>query len=356
MASYRKRENGLWEYRISYKTIDGKYKRKEKGGFKTKKLAQAAAIEIEKKLTQNILTNDEVTLYDFVKTWSEVYKRPYVKDKTWETYSKNFKHIKNYFQELKVKDITPLYYQKKLNEFGEKYAQETLEKFHYQIKGAMKVAVREQVVTFNFAEGAKVKSQVEPKNEEEDFLEEREYKALLALTRENIQYVSYFTLYLLAVTGLRFSEAMGLTWSDIDFKNGILDINKSFDYSNTQDFADLKNESSKRKVPIDSNTIDILREYKKNHWQANIKNRVCFGVSNSACNKLIKKIVGRKVRNHSLRHTYASFLILNGVDIVTISKLLGHESPDITLKVYTHQMEALAERNFEKIKNIFLVA
>ena len=89
---------------------------------------------------------------------------------------------------------------------------------------------------------------------------------------------------------------MGLTWSDIDFKSGIIDINKSFDYSNTQDFADLKNESSKRKVPIDANTIELLREYKKNYWQANIKNRVCFGVSNSACNKLIKKIVCRKVR------------------------------------------------------------
>ncbi|RSJ20129.1 site-specific tyrosine recombinase XerC [Streptococcus sp. BCA20] len=62
------------------------------------------------------------------------------------------------------------------------------------------------------------------------------------------------------------------------------------------------------------------------------------------------------MRNHSLRHTYASFLILNGVDIVTISKLLGHESPDITLKIYSHQMEALAEKNYEKIKNIFLVA
>ncbi|CYY01904.1 prophage LambdaSa2%2C site-specific recombinase phage integrase family protein [Streptococcus suis] len=356
MASYRKRENGLWEYRISYKTIDGKYRRKEKGGFKTKKLAQAAALDVEKKLTQNILTDGEVTLYDFVKTWSEVYKRPYVKDKTWETYTKNFRHVKNYFQEMKVKDITPLYYQKKLNEFGEKYAQETLEKFHYQIKGAMKVAVREEVIRFNFADDAKVKSQIAIRDEEDDFLEEHELKALLALTREKVRYVTYFTLYLLAVTGLRFSEVMGLTWNDVDFENGILDINKAFDYSNTQDFCALKNDPSERKVPIDSKTIEVLREYRKNHWQANIKNRICFGVSNSSCNKIIKKIVGRPVRNHSLRHTYASFLILNGVDIVTISKLLGHESPDITLKVYTHQMEALAERNFEKIKNIFLVA
>ena len=352
---FQKRDNG-WEYRISYKDNTGKYKQKSKSGFKTKKLAQAAAREIEETLTENILMNKDVTLYDFVKTWSDVYKRPHVKDKTWDTYTKNLKHIKTYFEDLKVKDITPLYYQKKLNEFGEKYAQETLEKFHYQIKGALKVAVREQVISYNFAEDAKVKSQIENRAEENDFLEENEYKSLISSTRSNIQYVSYFTLYLLSVTGIRFSEALGLTWSDIDLKNGIIDINKSFDYSKTQDFAGLKNETSKRKVPIDKNSIETLKTYKKKYWQANIKNRVCFGVSNSACNKLIKKLVGRPVRNHSLRHTYASYLILKGVDIVTISKLLGHESPDITLKVYSHQMEALAEKNFEKIKEIFLIA
>ena len=355
MAYFRKRDNG-WEYRISYKDNTGKYKQKSKSGFKTKKLAQAAAREIEETLTENILMNKDVTLYDFVKTWSDVYKRPHVKDKTWDTYTKNLKHIKTYFEDLKIKDITPLYYQKKLNEFGEKYAQETLEKFHYQIKGALKVAVREQVISYNFAEDAKVKSQIENRAEENDFLEENEYKSLISSTRSNIQYVSYFTLYLLSVTGIRFSEALGLTWSDIDLKNGIIDINKSFDYSKTQDFAGLKNETSKRKVPIDKNSIETLKTYKKKYWQANIKNRVCFGVSNSACNKLIKKLVGRPVRNHSLRHTYASYLILKGVDIVTISKLLGHESPDITLKVYSHQMEALAEKNFEKIKEIFLIA
>lgn len=355
MAYYRKRDNG-WEYRISFKDQNGKYRQKSKSGFKTKKLAQAAARTVEVGLSQNVFTDENVTLYDFVKTWSEVYKRPHVKDKTWDTYKKNFKHVKVYFGDVKVKDVTTIYYQQKLNEFGSKYAQETLEKFHYQIKGAMKVAVREQVIKFNFADDAKVKSQIESRTEENDFLEETEYKALLALTRDNIQYVSYFTLYLLSVTGMRFSEALGLTWNDIDFENGVIDVNKSFDYSKTQDFASLKNESSKRKVPIDANTIELLLEYKKNHWQANIKNRICFGVSNSACNKLIKKIVGRKVRNHSLRHTYASFLILNGVDIVTISKLLGHESPDITLRIYSHQMESLAEKNHEKIRNIFSVA
>lgn len=355
MAYFRKRDNG-WEYRISYKDESGKFRQKSKSGFKTKKLAQAAARDIEQNLTQNILTDTEVSLYDFVKTWSEVYKRPYVKDKTWETYTKNFRHIKTFFKDLKLKDITPLYYQKRLNEFGEKYAQETLEKFHYQIKGAIKIAVREQIITYNFAEDAKVKSQVATRSENVDFLEKDEYLSLIETTRDNINYVSYFTLYLLAVTGLRFAEAMGLTWADIDFENGIISVNRNFDYSKAQEFTDLKNESSKRVIPIDRNTIKILSDYRKNYWQANIKNRICFGVSNSACNKLIKRLVDRPVRNHSLRHTYASYLILNGVDIVTISKLLGHESPDITLKIYSHQMEALAEKNYEKIKQIFSVA
>lgn len=202
MAYYRKRDNG-WEYRISYKDESGKFRQKSKSGFKTKKLAQAAARDIEKKLSQNILTDGEVTLYDFVKTWSEVYKRPYVKDKTWETYTKNFRHIKTYFKDIKVKDITPLYYQKRLNEFGEKYAQETLEKFHYQIKGAMKVAVREQVIHFNFADDAKVKSQIESRAEENDFLEESEYKALLSLTREisSMYPISLSTFFLSLVCG-----------------------------------------------------------------------------------------------------------------------------------------------------------
>ncbi|HEK9929258.1 TPA: tyrosine-type recombinase/integrase, partial [Streptococcus equi subsp. equi] len=61
----------------------------------------------------------------------------------------------------------------------------------------------------------------------------------------------------------------------------------------------------------------------------------------------------RPVRNHSLRHTYASFLILKGVDLISISQLLGHENLNITLKVYAHQLDKLKEKNNQVIKDIF---
>lgn len=63
MASYRKRENG-WEYRISFKDHLGKYKRKEKGGFRTKSEAVKAAAEMELKLQETINVDEDITLYD----------------------------------------------------------------------------------------------------------------------------------------------------------------------------------------------------------------------------------------------------------------------------------------------------
>lgn len=351
MAKYRKRGK-TWYYRIYYIDTQGEKREKTKGGFKTKALATAAAVKAEAELNKDN-NNEDITLYDFCKEWAEIYKRPHVVEKTWETYTKNLKHIKKYFGNIKLNKVTHTLYQKKMNVFASKYAQETLEKFHYQIKGAVKVAVRDGLIKKNFAEGAIVKSQKEARAKEFDFLEEDEYLNLVKVTSEKYQYISYFTLYIIAVTGLRFAEATGITWNDIDFEKGFIDINKSFDYSKTQEFKETKNEQSKRQIPIDRQTIKLLKAFKENYYKENKLNRVLYGASNSLCNRLVKKIVGRPVRNHSLRHTYASFLILKGVDLISISQLLGHENLNITLKVYAHQLDKLKERNNQVIKDIF---
>lgn len=92
------------------------------------------------------------------------------------------------------------------------------------------------MIKTNFAEGAIVKSQIKARAKEFDFLEEDEYLDLIKVTREKYQYVSYFTIYMIAVTGLRFAEVSGITWDDIDLEKGYIDINKSFDYSKSHQF------------------------------------------------------------------------------------------------------------------------
>ena len=86
MASYRKRENGKWEYRISYKSPGGKYKKAEKGGFPTKKAAQIAAAEREKELLLPSYVSDDITLYDYFTQWSTIHKKPNLAPVTWQVY------------------------------------------------------------------------------------------------------------------------------------------------------------------------------------------------------------------------------------------------------------------------------
>lgn len=352
MASFRKLDTG-WEYRIIYKDHTGKRREKSKRGFKTKKEAQRAAAEEEVLFDLKAETLRHMTVYDYSVRWAKVYRKPHVTPKTWKSYTKNFKHIKTYFGDSKIKDISPSSYQMILNSFAEKVAQSTLEKFHYQIKGAMKAAVRDGIIRDNFAEGAIVKAQKAGKPEAEKFMEEDEYLNYIETCIKKIKYPSYFTTYLIAVTGMRYAEAEGLTPDDFDYENNYIKVRKTFDYSVSQEFGPTKNEQSVRELPVAQRTMDLVKYYLKHHYKPNRLNRVCYGASNNATNNAIKRVTGRNLTNHSLRHTYASYLIAQGVDLISVSKLLGHESLNITLKVYAHQIETLKEKNDNRVKEIF---
>lgn len=351
MASVRKRGK-YYEYRVVYRDHLGERHEAYGGGFKTKAQARAAGQIREVELKQSPMTNNDVTLLDYYMAWSNLYKKPYVKKKTWNSYTQTEKHIIKYFGKIKLKEMTPVRYQTFLNEFGAKYAQDTIERTHYHIKSAIKIAVRDQLITSNFTEGAVVKSQKEKKPEAESYLEEEEYLYVISKTQENPQYISHMTIYILAVSGMRFAEAMGLTWDDIDFKKQVFRIENTWDYSDTEDFAETKNEQSVREVPFNDHVSATLKNYKMNHWKDNEQGRVLFGVSNNATNKALKRMVKREVHPHTLRHTYASYLIFKGVPVASISKLLGHKSILITLKVYAHQFEKMKEQHHSEVRGI----
>lgn len=352
MANYRKRGK-TWQYRISVKNENGNYKKLEKGGFRTKAEAIEAADEAKKTINNKSSFPRDITIYDFFQHWSEVYKKPHVTEATWRTYKRTLNLIDKYLKDKPIIDITPTYYQTVLNTMAELYRQESLDKFYFQIKSAMKIAVHEKIISENFADFTKAKSKIAARPIEEKFLHEDEYLKLLNISAQEMKYVSYFACYLTAVTGMRFSELLGLTWSHVDFKNKEISISKTWDYSITNNFSGTKNDSSKRKIPISDKTIKLLKKYKSEYWESNDKDRIIHNLSNNGMNKTVKKIAGRKVHPHSLRHSFASYLIYQGIDLITVSKLLGHENLNITLKVYAHQLKEMEQRNNEQIRAIF---
>lgn len=348
MAYFRKRDNG-WEYRISYTASDGSYKQKSKSGFRTVQSASQAEIE----LSNGIVEDKNITLAEYFEKWYKIHRAPSVSDGTLKHYETAAAAIAKYFRSSKLIDITPSKYQAILNEMGKHYRKSTLRIFHAKIKACAKYPVVDRIIKMNFAVLAKVTSEIDPNPIEKKFLNHTEYLNLIRNTKEHPYEHRQLQIYLLAVTGMRVGESMGLTWDDIDFENCQLSINKTWDIYNQNGFAPTKNQQSVRTVPLDNGTIDLLQEYKTHRRQENDFNRLFPANAHVYLNKRLKTLVGRSVHIHSLRHTYVSYLLANGVEVLTISKLIGHKDPTITLNTYSHLLKEKEIADFDKIKTLF---
>lgn len=149
-------------------------------------------------------------------------------------------------------------------------------------------------------------------------------------------------------TGLRIGELLSLEWQDIDFCKGIISVTKScHDGKNgSGGFGRIidtpKTPSSQRVIPIPKQLLPLLKKMKRNSNTPNLieKNGKVISVRTyqrifDAC---LLKINIPHHGFHSLRHTFATRALECGVDVKTLSEILGHKSPTVTLNRYAHSM------------------
>ncbi len=173
-------------------------------------------------------------------------------------------------------------------------------------------------------------------------LKEDDKKLFRFLTNEEIQqfldhtpqhlYPIYFTLL---HTGMRKAEIENLTWGDIKFKLRKIHICAKEDWNP---------KTGEREIPISDELLDVLNDYKSKQSSIKSKNNV-FHLKNSGHShnllrrELIKIAKEAEIENftqiHSLRHTFSSHLVMNGVDLPTVQKLLGHADIQTTM-IYSH--------------------
>ena len=176
-------------------------------------------------------------------------------------------------------------------------------------------------------------------------LEKQEQAKLENYILENNK-IYYFGILLSLYTGLRLGEVLALKWQNIDIKNKLIYIDKSVG-SISQNHKTLtiesspKTQSSIREIPISKKLLDLLKVLRQHcstdyvivsHNNKQIKPRAY----QKSFENLLKKFHIKHYGFHALRHTFATRLLENGVDIKTISELLGHSSPTITLNRYVH--------------------
>ena len=150
-------------------------------------------------------------------------------------------------------------------------------------------------------------------------------------------------------SGMRIGELIALEWSDVDFDKGIIKVNKTAyrDKSKTgvwEVFIDKpKTKSSERVIPLPSCILDLMKKYsleaKSNYVVENKKGeRMSIRSYQYIFEKLTEKVGARKLNFHAIRHTFATRAIECGMDIKTLSEIMGHKNASITLNRYAHSM------------------
>jgi integrase len=174
-------------------------------------------------------------------------------------------------------------------------------------------------------------------------------------------------------TGMRLGEVLALRWGRIDLERNTIKVHENLEYTQKHGirFKSPKTKAGRREITLPDILIDTLRDYRK----AQLELRLKLGAGKlQADDLLFTDIEGAPlhpnhfgtrwaecavslgfegVSFHALRHTHASHLIDQGVDIVTISKRLGHSKPDITLRSYAHLFRKDDGKAAEAINAIF---
>lgn len=374
-------KNGETRYLFqTYLGIDpatGKERRTTRRGFKTMKEAKQAERNLLLDVEENGLPSNQSdgfqdpTFEELASLWLENYKTT-VKPSTFENVkSKVEKMTEEHFKELKLKKITVAYCQRVVIELSKNYVLYN----HYLsvINRIFKYAVLMDILDSNpFDKVIKPKSrQTQRKG---NFLTKEELKEFLKLAQTAT--LSYFfpLVHLMSYTGLRQGEALALKWSDIDFENKKITVDKTAArIKEKQTLQTPKTKNSKRVISIDPTTLSILKSWKKDQIKIYFKNGKHFeGDDNFIFTNqrgdwvhihnfipYFKRFVTdhklKPITPHGLRHTHASLLFSAGVEPKNISDRLGHSTVQITLDLYTHITEEQRSDTVEKLLEYMVI-
>ena len=147
-------------------------------------------------------------------------------------------------------------------------------------------------------------------------------------------------------TGLRIGEICALKWEDVNLRTEVISVNHTIQriYINTARKSKIiisspKTESSRRTIPIAAELMPLLQQFKSNSNFYVISGKKKY-IEPRTYRKFFKKMLNilkiSKLKFHSLRHTFATQAIENGIDYKTVSEILGHASVGITLNLYVH--------------------
>lgn len=402
MASIRKRGNS---YRITVsngRDVTGKQiletatftpdpNRTEK---QNQKALEIFALEFEQKVKSGkYLDGEKITFQAFTETWLSDYAEQHLEATTIDVYKILLdQHITPSIGHLKLSRIQPTHLNKLYNTMLKErkdgksggYSPTTIKRVHALISSIMNTAVKWNIVLENPCERVSPPKQTRNIDDIKFFTLEECSAFLEAIDTDlaagNIKLQHKVFFHLALFCGLRRGELIALEWSDLDFNQNTVSITKSTGLVGGKPITKPpKNKTSIRTVSVPESVMQLTRYYKKEQ----LKRRLTLGSYWQGDNYLFiqedgkqmypstpysvfKDIIHRynqavednglllpDIPLHGLRHTSATLLISQNIDVRTVSGRLGHAQTSTTMNIYSHQLKKMDEKAADTLDELF---
>lgn len=411
MASIQKRGPNSWRVIVSAgydssgrKLVKTKTFKKppEMTAKQWEKELEKLAIEFERQVEKGTVLDGNVTLKEFVERWLKEYAQKQLEPKTLESYKYELdSKILPALGHIKLDKLTPVHILSFLNNLLEDgvrqdgkpgpYSNRVVKYQHQILSSILQTAVYWQAIETNPCSRVKCPKRDVVDNKQKFFDENQAAIFLEAVKDEPLKYQVMANLALFM--GLRKGELLALTWNDVDLAKGELTVNKAI--SATKELGVFvkspKTESSVRTLAMPQSLVSLLKKYKAwqneqklkcgdlwdkgweehpwlfTQWNGKVMNyHTPFVWFRKFVKQYNKKVSNDKnipenekssyllpeISFHGLRHTSATLLIGEKVDIRTVSARLGHNQVSTTLNIYSHSLKAADKKAADSLENL----
>jgi len=372
-SSVSQRPNGRWRYIIELGTdsVTGKRRQDTKSGFETEQDAEMAKM---RKLIDygagTYVQPTKETVKEYFENWI-AQKANHVRGGTLKGYHViTYTHVIPKLGNLTLKELKPhhLEYLYTSSMKGDRpLSPRSVTHIHRMIHDALEHAVRIELIPKNPSKSVKPPRCSRPELEVWD---EYQLVDFLDAAKDDAFYGVFL---ILATSGMRVGECLGLKWQDINLSSGRVSINRTYSKAfKGHEFREPKTRSSIRNIPLPTQTIHFLTQHKEQ--QRILKKEMgesfnSLGLVNCSRNgtpidprnlarhwaRIIKRTNLQRIRMHDLRHTHATLLLKGNVHVKVVSERLGHSSVDITMDTYSHLLPGMQETavtTFERMMNV----
>lgn len=391
-----RRKPANWEYRFPIAPVDGVRKHESKAGFKSEQEAYDAGLKAMAEYLEggSVVKPSEMSLSDFLDEWMEMHVKVNMALNTYDAYSIHIRrHLKPMIGHYRLNALTP----KLLQEFANEVKKKPLSRnYRINILATLRSALDYAVSPMQYIKANHARSIVMPRMTADRstrmVFSTAEWKKIEKRFPFGHKY--HVPLLIGYHTGARISEILALTWDDVDFEKGTITINRQImryqrfgEEKGPWCFAPPKSDAGIRVMRVGTTLLTALRKeknrqhtsrlvyeeywktYGSRHYEDDLyeiveggqgEDFVCRLEDGSHmhntrfqyCPRIIKNELGIEFNFHSLRHTHATMLAENGVNVKNLQARLGHELVSTTLQTYVHDTDTMRDEAVETFERL----